>query len=170
MRVLLAGCIWVVLVGGLALYMHGERAPEPTSVVATQSARGAFALELTASFSAEPDPFALVLDDGPPPAAARVRCNGTDVLRVTGRLAPGQPLRVQPVPGLVVGANEFYVEAYPSLDRAGQAHAVRVRLLRDDQTIAEHTLWSDPGLPVCATFRIDIPRAPVHRQEHADGH
>jgi hypothetical protein len=86
-------------------------------------------------------------------------------LRVDEPISAGAPVVVEHVSGIVAGANEFFVEAQPGDDALGAAHALRVRVLRDGNPIAEQTLWSEPGLPVRGTVRIDIPSAVTE-----DGH
>lgn len=170
MRPLLAACIWIVLVGGLALYMGTQQAAPTPREFAPQEAGGVFALEVTTSFAAEPDPFALRLDDAQQAAAVLVRLNGKDVLRRTGRLDSGTPLRVEPIAGIVTGRNEFYVEANPPTDQPTQAHAVRVRVLRDGESVAERTLWSENGARIAATFELSVDATPQSPESQHDEH
>jgi hypothetical protein len=71
--------------------------------------------------------------------------NGAEVLRREGEIAAGETLVVDPLPPVLEGRNEVYIEAAPPGEEALQAHALRVRVLRGAQTIADETLWSEAG-------------------------
>ena len=125
-------------------------------------------MDITTTFDIEPDPFAVRTDDAPP-AALVLRFAQRDLLRVTDRLSAGQAVRVDEVPGVTVGPNEFFLEATPPLSAGGSAHAVRVRVLRDGVVVDERTFWSEPGLSIASGFVLDVPEAGrVHRDEDDD--
>ena len=170
MRLLVALCVWVVIVGGLALYMNVQETTHAGPAVVEQRAAGTFTLEITPSFTAEPDPFALLLDEKIKPPALVVKLNGTEVVRKTDRVGAGKPLRVEAIAGMVTGANEFYVEASPPADQIGRASAVRVRVLRDDEPIAERTLWSEPGMRIATTFQLTIQAGASPRRHETHDH
>ena len=161
MRPLLAIAVSTVILAGLALYtmLVVQTRPEVTQF-AEPAAAGQFTIEVTTSFSAQPDPFALNLDDQTKAAGLLLRLSGRGVEYRRLTLAAGSPLTFGPVEqgGIVVGDNELYLEAYPPLDDAGRLHAVRVRILRDGRLIdgAEKTFWSQPGTPLKETFRIHV--------------
>ena len=160
MRPALAIATWVFLVGGLALYM--EQRPEAKAVETYQPemVEAEYTLEITTSFSAEVDPFALDVGDDEA-VALRVLLNGAPVLTRSDGVKAGKPIRSGPLPGLLATANEFYVEAYPPSDAVQRANAVRLRLLRGDTTIAEDTFWSAPGMPVSGTWTVTPTQAPT---------
>jgi len=155
MRPALAILIWIVVIGGLAAYMHSREEVRTATSYHLQQAGGVFALEVTTTFPVEPDPFALQTGQGEAPALLML-LNGKEVLRRVDRVEAGVPIRVEPVAGLVQGRNEFYLEANPPLGLANLSYAVRVRLLRDGQPVMERSAWSEPGSKVAVTFQVDV--------------
>ncbi len=146
MRFTLTLLAWIVMVGGLSLYMSGretataiERAP-----VSATTAVGSYDVELTTTFSVEQDPFALQLDDSGSDALT-VRLNGTALALTSGTLSRGQVLRIEAIPGVVDGSNELYVEASPPVEEAGLDQGIRVRVLHDKQILVDQTLWGEQG-------------------------
>jgi hypothetical protein len=129
--------------------------PAPAQGITAAAARGAYTLVVTATFAAEPDPFALTAGDDPPPAL-QVRMGSQVLLSRTDDIQPGQPMRVPLTKGLIVGANEIFVKASPPVETNVQAQAVRIQLLRDGLTFVEQTYWAAPGENVSETFRFDI--------------
>ena len=115
---------------------------------------GKFELHVTLTFAAGPDPFALDLDAA---ESLLVTLAGHDLLRETGPIAAGQTLRVPDIQGVLAGSNEFYVRAIAQEDNVDMVRGLRVRLLRDDQPVAEQSLWSEPGQPVEGVIRVDVP-------------
>ena len=69
------------------------------------------------------------------------------------RDAPGDLVRVEPVPGLAAGVNELFVQASPPPEEWDRRHAVRIRIVREGGLVAEKTLWSESGGIVADTFR-----------------
>jgi hypothetical protein len=128
--------------------------------VELQAAQGHYALEITTTFAVEPDPFALQTEGGEQKPALLVRLADKEILRVTERLESGVPIGVEPLTELTEGTNEIYLEASAPLEQAGKSHAVRVRVLRDGQTVAERSFWSGSDGRVADTMRFvaAIPR------------
>ena len=107
------------------------------------------------TFAAGPDPFALDLDNAP---SLLVTFRGRELLRITEEIPAGEPVRIEDVEGVVAGANEFFVAASPTSTDAAVARAIRVRILRDGATVAEQSLWSDPGESVDGIVVVDVAR------------
>lgn len=165
MRPALAVVIWIVLIGGLTVYMQSR---EQASVEAAHDwdySGGAVSLRVTTTFDIEPDPFAL-RTEGHEAAALLVRLNGKEVLKRTDRVKAGVPLKVDDLPGVLAGRNEFYLEANPPLERANMSYAVRVQVLRDNATIADTSLWSEPGSRIADTFSVTV--TGTEGEEHSD--
>ena len=126
------------------------------------AAEGRFHLDLTLTFDARSDVFNL--------ESVLLSLHGdTPLLKIEEDVPAGTVLVVDPVEGIVVGENEFYLkvatgeaesggesafslpgdetsdESLPAEDRS---RAVRVRVFQDDQLVAEKTLWSEPGQAV----------------------
>lgn len=167
MRTVLAVVIWAVLIGGLSAYMHSREGARTLVAYRFQEASGAFSLELVGTFAVEPDPFALEVGDNQP-AALMVRLNGKEIVRRAERLDPGSPLRVDPVAGIVEGANEFYLEAYPPAAKTSRYNAVRIRILRNNQVVGEHSSWAEPGARIADTFLLTV--AVDSKEEEKHGH
>jgi hypothetical protein len=164
MRPLLALLLSLTIFGAVAGYLsfarhlqeqttrqHDDR-PAPV-------AQGKFSVEITLSFDAGAQTaFSL---DPTQAAALRVVFQGRDLLQLESPVAAGT-VRVEDVPGIAAGANEFFIEAQPAALESQIARAVRVRVFRDENPVADQTLWSEPGLPVRGTVRIDVPESPSH--------
>lgn len=153
MRFILTALIWLVLIGGLSFYIYQRDAriiPRAQAKVAVEVAAAGYLLEVTPTFGAEPDPFALQ-DDGQAPATLLVRLGGQDIYRGEQPLARAEVLRIEQVSGLVEGKNELYFEASPPFEEAHLSHALRVRLLRDGVEQLDQTLWADAGGKVSGT-------------------
>ena len=169
MRPVLALLLSLAIFGAVAGYLRFARevqrrgaAPAGEEEAAVE---GKFALEVTLSFDAGADSaFSL---DPTKSTAVRVQFRGRELLRISEPVAAGTPLRIEDVEGIVAGLNEFYIEAQPANQFVLAAHAVRVRAFRDGHPIADQTLWSEPGLPVQGTLRVDVPEHAAHDHEQA---
>ncbi len=163
MRPILALLVATTILGGLRLYM--ELRPTRTATFAQEPetlAAGRFALEITLSFAAGPDPFALDLDQAP---SLLVLFRGAELLRVSEPVDAGIPVRREDLPQIAAGANEFFVRATPQDPDPRTARAVRLRLLRDEQPIAEQSLWSLSGEVVEGAVVLRVPNKPVESAE-----
>jgi hypothetical protein len=167
MRPVLAVVIWIVLVGGLGLYVRSHEAVKTAQSFQSTLAQGAYALEITPTFAAEPDPFALRTEEGEAPPALIVKLNGRELVKLTERVEAGAPIMIEPLKGLVEGSNEVYLEANPPIKETGRSNAVRVRVLRDGIPVSDRSFWSVQGSKIATTMLVNA--APVESQEE-DGH
>lgn len=168
MRFLLTALIWLVLIGGLSFYIHQRDTriiPQGRAKAAVEVAGADYLLEVTPTFGVEPDPFAL-LDEGQAAATLLVRLGGRDIYRGEQPLARGEALRIGPVEGLVVGNNEFYLEASPPFEEAHLSHALRVRLLHAEVVQLDQTLWSAAGGKVSGTLAFILEPAVETDHDH----
>jgi hypothetical protein len=78
----------------------------------------------------------------------------------------GKPVSGAPAPDVRVGRNEVFVQANPPEAALSRTHAVRLRVLRDGEPVAERTFWTEPGTPLSERFSLEVPAA----QESGDGH
>ena len=62
MRIFYVLMTWILLVGGVAFYMDARAIATPIQEFFREEAQGRFVLEITPTFSAEPDAFGLDLD------------------------------------------------------------------------------------------------------------
>jgi hypothetical protein len=148
--------IFAAVGGYLRFAEHTQRRAPASQEHEAAVAAGAFDVEITLTFDAGADAaFSL---DPTQATALRVEFRGRELLRREQPVAAGTPLHLEKVKGITPGANEFFIEAQPANQSLGVAHAVRVRVLRDSNPIADQTLWSDPGLPVRGAVSVEIPR------------
>src|SRR5690348_7247866 len=139
MRPLLVSVLALTIFGALAAYErfvdtlpdHAETHPQD------QAAAGKFSVEVTLSFDAAKDDFAL--ENEP---AVVVRMAGRDLIRADQGVSAGTPLRVDDVAGIVQGRNAFFFRAAPGQDYISKPCAARLQVLRDGAVIGESTLWS----------------------------
>jgi hypothetical protein len=167
MRFTLTALAWLLMFGGLSLYIHqrDRQKPSPLQAPIQQGlAAREFTLELTATFSPEADPFALQGDEAA--AAPLVVRTAAQELYRTESLEPGVALRVTPVHGLVEGRNELYVQAQPPVSEAGLDHAVRIRLLQDSRVLVDQTLWGQGGSSVAGTIPFTLETHGEEPHEH----
>ena len=152
MRFVLVAAIWVILVGGLALYTYQRDRRQPPPIVQAESREApmeALTLEITPTFTTAADPFAL---KGDPAAAATlvVRAGDRELYRSDKPLPAGVTVSVHPVAGLVTGRNEIYLRAVPPGEPLD--HAVRLRLLQGGRVVLDQTLWGQKGAIVAGSI------------------
>lgn len=169
-RILAVIGIWIVCLGAPYLYMQSRQEPREIREFAQKAAEGVLALSITPAFEAVPDPFALQVAGSPAPASISLMLNGQSVLHRTSPAEAGAEIAMDQAQGLVVGPNEFYLAAYPSLEASTRANAVRVRVLRDGRPIADRTFWSEPGTPVAEAFQIEIEEQAESKADDSHGH
>jgi hypothetical protein len=168
MRIALTALIWLIMIGGLSLYIHqrDQRLPPAIQILTTEAASMVdYTLEITPTFSPEPDHFAL---HGDPSASATlvVRVGDRELFRSEQALPAGRAVSVHPVAGLVVGRNELYLWATPPLSEALMDHAVRVRLLQGNQEVFDETLWGLSGAKVAGTIAFILERSAEAEHDH----
>ena len=158
MRPLLAIILTVAVIGGLNLYMrHRGRQWVASPLTVENFAPGIYALDLTFTFRAQRDAFAL--KDDP---IVRVKFRGADVLLANKPVDAGEILHVEPIENIVTGhdeasgVNEFYYEILTGDTDTAIARCVRLRVFRDGQIMADQSAWSDPGEPVRGTLRLAV--------------
>jgi hypothetical protein len=124
-----------------------------------------YTLEITPTFSPEPDHFAL---HGDPSASATlvVRVGDRELFRSEQALPPGRTVSVHPVAELVAGRNELYLRATPPLSEALMEHAVRVRLWQGNQEVFDETLWGLSGANVAGTIAFTLERPAEAEHDH----
>jgi len=154
MRPLFAMTIAIVILGGLKLYMTHRPQAAPGAVAYHEiTAPGDFFLQLTLTFDAGPDAFALNPATAP---SLLIQRNGQDLLRRTDHVAAFEPIEIRPLVDVVRGVNEFFVQATPTAVDPGASRSVRVRMFQDEAAIGDATLWSEPGEPVQGIVRVVV--------------
>ena len=171
MRFVLSIVVWLIIVGGLVFYMH-QREDTTGSlppIIEPKAAEVSYSLVLTPTFSIEPDPFAIRLDDQTESPALLVRLGDREILRIADRLEAGDPIRIDPIPGLMMGVNEFYIEANPPLESTQKSRAIRIQVFQNERVASDTTLWSEPGAKVNGTFRFEIAQPEKEKSDHEHG-
>ncbi|MGP8283316.1 MAG: hypothetical protein ACLQT6_11445 [Desulfomonilaceae bacterium] len=161
--------IWIIGMGGLSLYMHTREVAQAQKTVEMNERRspaGTFGLDITLSFTAQPDSFEVKTHETDKPTSLIVRLNGKEILRRYDEVAAGIPVLVEPVKGLVDGVNEFYVESSPPSGEAPRAQAVRLRCFRDGKELTEHTYWTEVCTNMSAIFSINLRTDPQRKGTH----
>jgi hypothetical protein len=157
MRFILTIIIWVVIVGGLWSYSKQRQIVEASIVRQNPTiaeVEEIYSLLLTPTFSVEPDPFVLQIENST--AAVDLRLNGMTIPLDSGSLRRGYPWTLAKVGGLVEGQNEIYVQASPPISESDLEHGVRVQLLKGEVVIIDSTLWSKQGSLVSGTIHFEL--------------
>lgn len=172
MRPLLAIIIALGILASVAAYEWFVRTLPPIEVVdlSLEQAKGDFVVDVTLTFHAVKSDFAL--DD----TTLLIKFEGKDIFRAEETIHAGTPLKID-VPDIKVGKNEFFlevntpaIESAPSEDNGfslgtedapGPArilsYAARIRVLRDDEEVADETIWSLPGQSIRQRVIVKIP-------------
>jgi hypothetical protein len=161
--------IWVIGMGSLSLYTHEREVVRPQTsneIRAQKGPEGIFGMDITLSFSAQPDAFEVRTNKIEKPATLLVLLNGHEILRRDDKITAGIPILVRPIKGLGDGVNEIYVESRPPAGQAARAHAMRLRLFRDGKKLIEHTYWSEPFMNMSAALPIDLGTARKRKRNH----
>ena len=164
-RLGLCAFVWVLFVGGVTLYMgHRHSAMgQPATAMALRTVDRTYLVEVTTSFTAEADPFALRTDTSEEAPALLLRLGDTELLRLSDGVVAGQPRRLEAVQGLTRGSNELFVKATPPTALEGRQF-VQLRVLQGGQSLAETVLWSEGGAAVAGSLRF------VLEEDEEDGH
>ncbi len=172
MRPLIAALVVIVILGGLQLYMTMRVWYGPAQAeVLDLRASGTFSVEVTTTFdvTSEPDPFAANPNET---TAISLTLRDRELLDADVPIMAGMPVVVSPVEGIVVGAdafrgrNELLLTAVVPPGEIDRQHAVRVRLLRDDETIADETFWADTGDKIVGRVQATIVDPHLSDDEH----
>lgn len=158
MRFLLVLILWFVFIGGLKLYTWQRDAVtrQPVaSPIQTEQLRGDWAIELTPTFSAEEDPFALQTEEKGP-APIEVRLNASSIALGAVNVARGDSLRIGNLGELQAGQNEIFIKASPPLNESGLNHGIRVRMLEGEAVLADETIWSNRGSLVAGSVAFTL--------------
>lgn len=153
MRPLLVAFLALTIFGALAAYERFvDTLPDPAQAhQEEQTVAGRFSIEVTLSFDAAKDDFAL--ENEP---AVVVRMAGRDLIRADQGVSAGTSLRADDVAGIVQGRNAFFFRAAPGQDFISKPCAARLQVLRDGAVIGESTLWSPPGGLVEGELTVEV--------------
>lgn len=128
--------------------------------VDTSDVAHTYRIELTPTFAAADDPFAVQVDATNTPPRLQVRYEGRVLLEHREDIRRGETITV---PDLRFDAARvsLYVEASPTSEDAARPCALRVRIYRDDGALCtDATLWSEgDGAQLAGTIDTDL--API---------
>jgi hypothetical protein len=156
MRPLLALVISAGILFGVYSYLRFAQSLRGTTeaAVVDVAATGKYSAEITLTFDAQADEFALS------PVSLVLKRQDQVLLSREGLVPAGEPLVVENIPGIVEGENELYFECVPKDDGRQLARAVRIRLLRDGAVVADQTLWAEAGLVPQGTVMLKVEGSP----------
>lgn len=155
MRPLLALMIAVGILGGLRWYMGTRQIVVQQAVPPIQlSGEATYSLRLILSFRAEPDAFTTAAGEA---HSVIIKLAGQTIFSTADPVEPGKTLVVDPVSNIVIGKNEFWIEAHCNDQQLSIARAARIRVLNDGHLTTEQTLWSEPGTPVQGIVNLEVP-------------
>lgn len=162
MRPLSALIVVCAVLGGLNIYMQRQAARQVVAAVWQPTrAAGRFDVEITLTFDAGPDEYALDLANAP---SLVLELAGVQLLARTEAIVAGETVVVTQIEGIAAGANEFYVRATPQNTNLAIANAIRVRILRDGIPISEESLWSAPGAPTEGLIRLIVSSSAIDNE------
>ncbi len=155
MRPLIALIVAAVVLGSVSLFIkHQSRIlVEKAAPRASQVVKGRLDVEITLTFDAGPDAFALQGTDAP---SLIVEHLGNAILSRTDEITAGKPITISDIANIEQGGNSFVVRCTPQDKDPEVAHAIRVRVLRDGQPIADESIWSAPGEPCEGIVEVEL--------------
>jgi len=148
--------IWISLIGGLFAWLNHTTPIYIENHITQEKAQGKFDIEITPTFDAKADPFALKLDNHVQADIFTVLLKGKPILNSTDNIIGGIPIVIKNVDNIIVGKNEFYIEAGIPQAQSAHVHAIRVRIIRDDFEVAHKSIWTTPGTKLQTTFILDV--------------
>ncbi|MCG8585301.1 MAG: hypothetical protein MI757_11370 [Pirellulales bacterium] len=157
MRLLVAGLICCLLLGGMAAYMQAT-AKQPAAALADEpaTASAVYSLEITPSFRVgDKDPFALDLDDGTKRPSLSVELAGKRLYSTTDTLEAGKPILIEPIEGLKLGQNRLLIKATVSAEQSARANALRVVVRQGDRVAVDETIWASAGESLSGEVLVD---------------
>lgn len=154
MRFFLIIISWIVIIGGLRLYTwQRDMAVKPIqNVVAQQQqeSKASYRLQITSTFSVEPDPFALEESESLE-SALQISLNGQPIKLPIEQLKRGEMIQMDDLQGVIAGHNEIYVKASPPVEENLLNHGIRINLIEGGNSLVDQTLWSEQGSLVSGT-------------------
>lgn len=139
--------VWATIAGVMFFYNETRQYHAETveTISATVKAAASVTIEVTATFSAEKDPFALDVPGGSESSPLILRLGDLTLIENADALKPGIPFIAGPLKSLKAGSRELYIEASPPIENGARHHALRIRIFGQGRLIAEKTFWAEPG-------------------------
>ncbi len=166
MRLILVVGIWIVIIGGLWLYVWQRDSSIGNAAIEApnfESAEQQYTLEITPTFSAEEDPFALETSVGEP-GQLQISLNGNP-LELSGiQLEQGKPQTIKDLKGIIKGHNEIYLNTSPPISQHLLIHGIRIRLFENGIPVLDDTIWNSQGSLVSGTVNFEA--GPPREDDH----
>lgn len=157
MRPVLVIVLATAILGGMQVFLNANRpvAADQHEGLKLIQASGEYAVDVTLTFEAGPDEFAIdAAGDAP---SLLVQMNGNELLRRTDTISTDEsPIQILGIEGVVVGKNEFFVQASPSDQSSLAAMSARIRITQDGNPVADETIWADGGDILQGTVQLEV--------------
>ncbi len=127
--------------------------------------QGEYTLEITPTFSIEDDPFALQ-SDTQKTDTVELRLNGQLIQLPDEAVSRGSVIKLDDIPELSVGFNEFFISAGPPISEINLDHGIRLRLLEGENILVDDTIWAANGARVSGTVSFKISIEKDHDHDH----
>jgi hypothetical protein len=162
MRVLAAIIISLSILLGVQAFLHFASGQRTRSVATPElvPAKGHYSGEITLTFTAEADSFALDA------TSLLLKQQSHVLLKRDGRVPAGEPIVIENLTTVTEGLNEFYLECMPLDDGQAISRAVRLQIFRDGEAVADQTFWSPPGQIPRGTLKLMVPPAKPTEAPH----
>jgi hypothetical protein len=161
MRPLFAFIVAVSILGGVKWFLTTvANQKNQATQIQERVVEDKFTLDVMLTFEAGPDPFG-----GSDATSLVVSRRGKQVINRTDVVPAGTPIEVE-IEDIVEGKNEFLVTATASNNNPDLERALRIRILRNTEAIAEKWISSSPGEPVSGTVMIDIEPSTDEPHDH----
>lgn len=149
MRWLLLAVVWLLCLGVPVAFINWQPGRSASGAPKQVSAApGQWSLQWHSSVALAADPFAM--DDE---AGLRLALDGE---RWQWQEVAADERGQQDLPKLRLEPQRVTLHALPASGQA--AGAIRLRLLRDEEAMAEQVWWVEPGEVLSASWQVDIPR------------
>ncbi|UUO04780.1 hypothetical protein M4951_15440 [Blastopirellula sp. J2-11] len=147
MRILFAitAAALALLLVKVYLTVDEHRAAAAPQAEVLENAAGEFRLELELSFDAGPDRFSADLNNS---NAVSVRFAGKALYATDQPIAAGENIEIADIDNIVVGRNEFLIEATPQNPGPPLFAKVAIYSSQQHEPIAERFLWAPAGAAI----------------------
>lgn len=169
MRIFISILLTLSLIGATFLYSNFAAGIRPTPIeINVEMDHGQWKVLIDRTFDCVPD-----LEMGAD--AISVQLKGNDLFRKSETIKAAETLAIQEIDGIEEGANEIFVEANflsvsnNDVDSTQQRRAMRVRIFRDLELVADQTFWSEPGdINLMASLSFEAPVTETSPDHHQD--
>lgn len=159
MRIISVILVWIFIIGGIFAYMAHQNAGRKAVLLTNDEVikkKTTCRFEITSTFTAESDPFALTLPGEESNTGFILKVGNRTILKKADNIQAGIPFTTEEIANLAIGTNEAWLEASPPVDNYTLHNAVRLAVFQGDQKLSEKTLWSEPGAKIAGTVSFEL--------------